>query len=145
MALLTDADIKAAVAAALKKASADDLPAYWDEIVEAAHVSGWQDVLEALLRRGFTAAQVEAWDRAAEFERKQSLYHALLNGGGLESFDLTGVRLYDQSKKLEVIQVYIGGVYTTPANGTAGPGTVGYGEPSGGSTDAQFPPSGFDW
>lgn len=142
--LLTDANIKTAVAAQLKTAP-EDLPSYWDEIVAAAHTSGWQDVLEGLLRRGFTQAQVLAWDRCAEYERKMSTYHALVNGGALESFDLTGVRLLDVRKDLERVQVYAGGVYVTPANGTAGPGTVGNGGPSGGEADGQFPPSGFDW
>jgi hypothetical protein len=143
--LLEDLDIKNALAAALKKDPAD-LPAYFDEIVAAAHSSGWADVLEAMLRRGFTKAQVEAWPRAAEFERKQSLYHALLNTGGLESFDLTGVRMYDQRKELALIQMYDSdGVYVVPLNGTAGPGTVGNGTAEGGVAEVQFPPSGFDW
>jgi hypothetical protein len=143
--LLEDSDIKRAVAAALKKDVAD-LPDYFDEYVANAHLSGWADVREAMLRRGFSQAQILAWPRCAEYERKQSLFHALINGGGLESFDLTGVRVLDQRKELASMQMYDDdGNYITPANGAAGPGTVNTGGPSGGYSDTQFPPSGFDW
>jgi hypothetical protein len=82
--LLKDSEIKSAVAAALRK-DAGDLPGHWDAVIANAHASGWKDVRDALAHRGLTEGQVAAWDRAAEYERRQSVYWALLDGGSPEA------------------------------------------------------------
>lgn len=79
---LTDADVRLAVAGTLKVDPAD-LAGYWDDLIRQCHQSAYWDVRGALLQRGFTAAQVDAWDRGAEFERDLTIYWCLVRGGTL--------------------------------------------------------------
>lgn len=120
----TDAQIKQDVADALKVASVSDLPAYWDNLVARCHVAAYQEIVGALLARGFTQAQIDAWDRGTEFERHLALYFCFTWPQGAGQFDLNAVKLWDRREELKAVQIYYGGAAVDPS---ASPGTIGAG------------------
>ena len=120
---LTDAHIRASVVAALK-VSAGDLPDYWDQLINESHTAAYQEIVGALIGRGFTQAQIDAWSRGAEFEKDLALFWALTKGGGLHNYDDRFPKSLDRRKDLLTVQVYSGGVWVTPGED---PGTVGSG------------------
>ncbi len=133
MASITDAQLLTALADRLKVTSANELPAYWaGTIVPNAVNAGYQDMLGALLNRGFSKAQVDAWDRAAEFNLSQSLYWAMVNGGvTLDQAHPDALKALDRREELKSVLVFVGGVWVQPPAGnpglvtTAGPSLAG--------------------
>lgn len=123
----TDAVVKTDVAAALKLASVSDLPDWWDDVIERCHTSAYQEIVGQLLQRGFSKAQVDAWDRGVEFERHLSLYFVFTSPQGHGSFDTNAVKLWDRREDLKSALVYASGAWTNPGES---PGTVGNGRMS---------------
>jgi len=139
---LTDVQAREVVANALKKESSS-LENWWFGIVTRANVSGWQEVLGQLVKRGYTQAQVLAWDRGQEFQSDCMLYRALVTGGALEGFSSEFIKAIDRRKELETVQVFINGDFVNPSVGTSGPGQVGSGPAVGVGRGSLFtwPPS----
>jgi hypothetical protein len=129
VAALTDAEVKDLLAAQLKMAP-NDLPGLYEKIVPRAHLFGYQECLGRLMRRGFTQAQVDAWDRLAEFEGDLSIWKALLMAGAYAGFDRDTLAALDRREELDTVLVFDAGVYVDPATAEAGPGTVGFGRES---------------
>lgn len=112
---LTDDDVRQSVAGLLKMDVAG-LAGYWDRLVKECHASAYYDVRGALLQRGFTAAQVDAWDRGAEFERDLTLYWCLVRGG-LQVHAISAEQLdrLDRRKELETVLVETAAAPQPPA------------------------------
>jgi hypothetical protein len=79
---LTDVQIETALAAILKQ-NVSDLPDYEPTILTDAHNSAYNDIASRLVARGFTLAQVNAWDRGAEFEKDIALWWCFDKMAGL--------------------------------------------------------------
>lgn len=127
MAFLTDNQCLQSVADLLKVALAS-LPSYWTNVVSEAHTSAYQEIVGRLLRRGYTKAQIDQWDRGAEFERSLTLFWSAVNGGGLANYDDKFIARFDRRKELDEVLLSIGGVYVYPNQST--PGTIGTGGPN---------------
>lgn len=133
MAAITAAELLTALSDRLKSTSAIELPAYWaGTIVPQAVTAGYQDVLGALLARGFSKAQVDAWDRLGEFHLSQALYWALVNGGAtLDQAHPDALKALDRREDLKSVLVFANGVWVQPPAGnpglvvTAGPDASG--------------------
>lgn len=65
---------------------------FWPSIVAQANQSAWGEILDRLIRRGFTVTQINAWDRGAEVQTQIGCYNALRDGGCLENFSETFLR-----------------------------------------------------
>ena len=133
--LVTDDSVLSSLANLLKVAVAD-LPDYWSAVVTESHTAAVQELYGRLLRRGFTKAQIDAWDRAAEFERDLALYWSMTRGGAYSGFNLETVRALDRRKELDYVQMFVAGKWVQPAEGASGPGTIGVGGPD--SQDSIF-------
>lgn len=127
MAALLDTDVLADLADVLKQAAAD-LPDHWGRIVPRAHASAVQEIYGRLLNRGFTAAQVDAWDRVEEFERDLSLYWCLVRGGAYGQIDEAALKALDRRKELDAVLLFINGVWVKPTGDQ--PGLVSTSGPS---------------
>lgn len=117
MAVNSAATIKAAVAAILKKASADDLPSYWDEVISQSLDLGYLDVLGALLNRGFTQAEALSCDTFAAWEKDQAIYWSLVRGGGLDAYSMDAANALDKREMLKSALVFVNGVWIKPLVG----------------------------
>lgn len=128
---LSDTDFRATVAAALKVDPAN-LARYWDAELQRCHESAYKDIRGALLVRGFTAAQADAWDRGAEFERDIGLYWACVRGIGAMALDPVALDRLDRRAELMTVMVEVAGGATQ--NPAATPGRISAGML--GTTDA---------
>lgn len=101
---LTDSDFRQSVADTLKM-NVSALSAYWDRLAVEAHTTAYKDIRGALLARGFSAAQIDAWDRGQEFERDLGLYWALVRGAGLHQYQREFVDALDRREELKAVHV----------------------------------------
>ena len=60
---------------------------FWPTIVADANVSAYQLIQSTLQQRGFLKAQIDSWDRAAEFNRRVGLCHALTEGALTQDYN----------------------------------------------------------
>lgn len=138
---LSEAKIKQAVADKLSTDVAN-LASHWDGIIKAAHVSAYNQIVSRLLARGFTLAQVTAWDDGPEYEKDLSVFRALNDGGSLGAFSDTAIKVMDRRAELDKMgSLIIVGVWTRPGNTDPGPGLVGTGSfDTNGATFVPFDP-----
>jgi hypothetical protein len=114
---LTTAEAQQALADDLK-IPVGSLSDYWTGnisgggILPGAQQSAYQDIVGALIGRGFSQAQIDAWDRGPEFERDLMLFRAHSRGGGLSTEKPAAL---DRSKDLLRVEVFIKGVWQQPA------------------------------
>lgn len=116
MAAVSDAVILARLTDILKLSPAQ-MPSYWaDTIVPRSHLSGYQTVAGTLIRRGYTLAQVDAWDRLSEFESDMSLHFCLRDGGAYKAVDKATLEGLDRREELAEVIIFVSGVPVIPAD-----------------------------
>lgn len=115
MAVVTTAQVTASLKGLLLKDSSGTLVSGWASIVADAVESAYADILTALVNRGYTQAQVDAWDALLAWSRRLAIYYALSMGAGLHSYDDKFIeKLKPDLKFLDTAQISIGGVQATP-------------------------------
>lgn len=121
---IADTDLLITIAAALKNKDGvqalADTP-YWSQIATEANEQAYNEIATRLSARGFTAAQIAAWDRGEEWERKLGLYFALTEAALTDDYSDKYIaklkeRYFDG---LDDVQVLNAGVIQSPA-GTFG-------------------------
>ena len=128
MSFLRDVDLLANLADRLKLGGAAELPDYWaSTIVPQANQSAYQEILGRLLRRGFTKAQIDLWDRGREFQQSLGVYFALVNGGAYQGYDTLTIDRLDRRCELDTVLVFVAGVWVIPPAGNPGLVTTGGG------------------
>jgi hypothetical protein len=113
---ITDAEVKQLIADALTK-DVTLMPTKWDRFKTQANLDAVADIMSRLLAKGFTSAQIDAWDSRATFNRVLARYHALSAGASLQEYDLEQIRKdYDQRiKELDTaVTLMINGVMQAP-------------------------------
>lgn len=109
MAYNTTDTIKGRVAGLLKKTTAD-LGSYWDNIVSDSRTRAYNEIISRLTGRGFTVAQINTWDRAAEFELDIAIYWCLVSGAGLSDPDDKYINRFDRRMELDDVWLTASGV-----------------------------------
>jgi hypothetical protein len=126
---VSDNVILSDIAGLLKlQAGAPALPSYWPTIVSLTHQQAYDDIVAALLARGYAPADVATWGAGAGqfYERKLALFHAANEGGGFSGVSDKFIMSLDVRKQLETLQLMDGN--NKPILTTAGQvGTVGVG------------------
>lgn len=111
---ITDADLKASLASAVHVDSSSLSP-FWDDLVSKSNQAAYQDVVTGLMGRGFTFAQVNAWDRRVEFNEDIGIYWCLLRGGLTADYG-EGWKNLDRRKELTSVFLTINGIMQNPGN-----------------------------
>lgn len=127
MALLNKTEAKSALANVLKTA-VEDVPDYWDTIIADGIAFADGEIFSRLIARGYTSAQVNAWDHRKSYAKKLFLWSALVEGGGLAGFDDKFIERLDVRESLDTLTLAIGGEYVIPAQGGEGAGTASFGD-----------------
>lgn len=131
MPFLTDAELKGRVAGNQKTDPAS-LPAFWDLVIPPANAKAWGNVRRALLDRGYSQAQIDAWDDGPEFQGDLGLYWCLVDSKAAEAYDPLAkptLDKLDRRGELATVPVTNGGVLVEPADaGSQSP--VGHGKMS---------------
>lgn len=121
---ITEGDLKQRLADLVAK-DVGQLPARWDSTILDSNRSAALDVAGRLLARGYTAAQVDAWDRRAEFNADIGLFWCLTKGGIPTAASDLHIAKLDRRKELDAVLVTIGGVPVEPGGGSDGYGVSG--------------------
>ena len=116
-----------AVADILKQSNTSLLEPYYARIIPPAITQAYQDILSALLGRGYTVAQIDTWANAAVINQQQALFWVLTQTGGLGHYDDQQIAKLDHRKNLkELALTDSGGNLILPGAGASGlPGPVG--------------------
>lgn len=125
----TVAEIHAAFKDELKIKASVTLAEHWQTIVVRAHTSGYWDIVNALLKRGYSKAQIDQWDRGEEFEKDLACFWSLARAAGQNPDAFNGEylaqgKLLDRRPELAEVVFTIGGVLVHP-DGTYGQVTTG--------------------
>lgn len=134
---VTDAAVLADLMATIKIVDPAKLPPWWNVLVSLAHPQAYQDLVRGLAQRGYSAAQIAAWDDGPTYERQQSLYYLLsearvTEAAGENAPPQSYVGRLDKRKAMCSVQVTNGGVFQYPA---APVGQVMTGNASAGGND----------
>ncbi len=106
---VNDAIVLADIAGMLSLADPSTLPSRWGLIVNLCHQRAYNDVVSALLARGYFIADVLNWGAGAagqSYERSLSLFYSLSDGGGLEAYSDTFIKTFDCRESLKTVQIF---------------------------------------
>lgn len=100
----------------------DEMDPRWAGIIPPAVGRAWQTIQTALLNKGYTLAQMDAWDFRRSHNLDLATVKSLINGGSLTGYDLEPLMqrerlLLDEIKSLPALSV--NGVLVFPAATTA--------------------------
>lgn len=123
---VTTADLQQMVADDLHKGDKAALKSRWIAICTRSVERGWRDLKNRLLVRGYTDAQIEAWDDKVSFTQDQSLFWAFVEGSGLADYSDRDYNKLDHRKEVEDAKflLVIGGIPVVPGQTDAGYGAV---------------------
>lgn len=94
------------------------LESYWVGIIARCVERGYVDIKNYLMGKGYTLAQLDAWDDRTIYTRDQSLFYAYIEGGGPEDQSERDIKRLDRltllMKSEDAIALSIGGVMVRP-------------------------------
>lgn len=111
---ITDDDVKEQVAAELSLADATALEAKFDTICPWAATKASGVIRRTLVARGYTVAQVEAWDDLDEFAVQLSVYWSMARGLNNGANDVWVEKLKAAEEELENVPILIDGEVADP-------------------------------
>lgn len=89
----------------------------WDGIISDANAAAVNSIRGALLGRGYSPAQIEAWDRVQEFQTDLAIFWALVNGGVTKDYDDRLIAKLDRRAELATVDLTINGALVQPGGG----------------------------
>jgi hypothetical protein len=89
---------------------------FWTALITSSHTAAYGEIRRRLTARGYSAAQIAAWDDGAEFELAISIFWCLKKGQGKDDENAKSATPYDRRLELNTVQVTINGIWTPPAN-----------------------------
>jgi hypothetical protein len=112
---LSDNELQAEMVGPLKAAGISDFQpggasAWWSGIISAANRRAWGTIRRKLLARGYSLAQVLAWDDGWELQRALGIYQALSEGIRSDEDQKVDLTPFDREGELDVMPISIGGV-----------------------------------
>lgn len=113
-----------AVSDTLQQVGVGNLPAQWESISAQCQTWAYNEIVSVLSGRGFTPAQITAWDRGAEFELDLAIFRALSRGGALANLSVEFIKSFDRRPELREVIYTTAGAIQDP-QGTAGLANVG--------------------
>jgi hypothetical protein len=112
-----DSAIKAEVAGIHRLGDPAKAPVHWAVVIANANTTAYKEIRRVLAAQGYSAAQIDAWDDAADWNRNIALCHALRKlglGDGVESVSLSNIcKVRDE---LKAVQITIDGILVYPTN-----------------------------
>lgn len=100
---VTSDEIKDYVGAALKRAGLELKPE-WDIPVERARKRAYWTIIDSFIKRGYSKAQIDQWDRGEEFQADLATYFSLLWMGVLNPDATSQNILKEVDRRPELVQ-----------------------------------------
>ena len=102
-----------------------------DSVLQDSINAGYADIVQRLVGRTYTQAQVDQWDRRVEFNTDLALFWTFTKGGIPNNFSDVFIKALDRRSEMEKdsFRLIIGGVVVEPAGDSAAlaSGEIGYG------------------
>ncbi len=124
---LTDAAVLLAVANAIHQ-DVTTLPAFYASILDGAtantgaHNAAYQEIVGALIGRGFNQAQINGWDLGSDYELALTLLRVFTNAGVSAAINPEALNEWRTMRKqltgergVAPVQLFVGGVWQQPA------------------------------
>ncbi len=127
---VTDQQILTDLAGILKAADVTALLTkgpWWSSVVALRHATVYQDIIQALVARGYTQAQIDAWDAGPTYERVLTVYWCLVDNGVLSEAGAAFLEKAERYlKALDLVTLTTAGATTVPAglSGQVSTGTL---------------------
>jgi hypothetical protein len=98
---LQDSDLNDSLADELQKVRGS-LVGFWLGVITEANQWAYNEILSRLVARGFTLAQVTAWDRGAEFQRDMGVWKCIADNAVMQpdSYNVKAKDTLDRRKEL---------------------------------------------
>lgn len=126
MAFVTDAEIKQYLADHLGQSTYGNLETRYDRLITRANTAAYNLILTTLNGRGYTAAQIAAWDQGAEFNLDLACCYLLPSVKGGDDDGVWRER-FCRKDELAEIAVLVSGEVVNPESSQA---AVSYGNMS---------------
>lgn len=127
MPFITADQLKAKLASLLHVPEAKLTGGQWDQIIADSAASAKNEILARLYARGYSLAQITAWDRVEEFQTDIGLFWCLTKGANLLANFPTELDKLDRREELSGADIVVAGVIVTPADAVVG-GMIGSGQ-----------------
>jgi hypothetical protein len=108
-----------------------ELQAWWTSIISDSNRAAYNDINTALLARGYTAAQIAAWDQGIDFQVDIGLWRALVKGGATKDWGPESKAYIDELDRrgeLALAVITNGGVVVEPVLPATGAGPISFGQ-----------------
>jgi hypothetical protein len=118
MAFITAQQLASAIALRMGHGDSANMPAHWVGTAEDCVESAYNAIVATLAGRRFSPAQIAAWDRGAEYNRRIGLCHAFREAS-LQGENVPGLmqQICAVEDELKTVPVTIDGVLVAPAGG----------------------------
>lgn len=122
MAWPTDAEVQTAVVGVLTKGVSGDpglvLPSGLAGIVSDSNRAAQADLTRILALKGYSPAQIAAWDDRYAYGIDQATFWALMRSGGMANFEDKFAKMLDRREELQsAAAILIGGIPVAPPAG----------------------------
>ncbi len=112
----------------LKLSEDGTLEPYWLRLIEKARQTGYTDLTEILLGRGYTIAQLDAWDNREVYNRQQALFWLYTESSLGIGYDDKEINKLDRRPQLlKAATIMVNGVPVVPGGPADTGGSVGGG------------------
>lgn len=113
---VTSEQLQQAVADDLHKGDRTALRSRWVAICDRSIVRGYRDIYTRLVAKGYTPAQLDAWDDRVSYTMDQALFWAFVEGSGLADYSDRDYNKLDHRKELaeESFAIMINGQVVLP-------------------------------
>lgn len=116
MAWITQTQLTTAAKSVVGIAPGQSHPTHWNELLAGAIIQSRGAIRRALAARGFTAAQLEAWDDLYDFHRRLALCNFFREGGIAKAYDSLHLNEYCKALgELATVNVTVDGVLVDPS------------------------------
>lgn len=116
-----DAEMRPLLKATLQRLNLPTTSTY-DTLLPKGIVWAYRDIADILLGRGYTIAQIDAWDSAKTYNQQLALYWTIILGGVTHDYDEDYLNQLDRREDLKTVVIAAGNV--VPDDETTGT-TVG--------------------
>lgn len=123
---LLDAQTLQDISDTLKAIGVANLPKWWNTINTRSHAWAYNQILQYLLRRGYSKAVIDTWDEGAEYESDLTIFRALSRAGALENVSAELIKGFDRRDELKEVMVMVSGKSVPPDNPIVGQVSTGY-------------------
>ena len=101
---LDDGEVRKKLLAVLHKVEFEE-PSSWDVIIRHANEAAYDTITSIMLSRGYTLAQISGWHARITYARDLAVYFCLANGGQLENYSDTFLKMLDCRETLKTVDV----------------------------------------